>query len=62
MLPLRLLGTDENVQKAIGLISKKKKTLHLNHVLCYISLPSLNDYDQKLPNFNFIFHGLTHFT
>ena len=56
-----LLGTDENVHKAISLISKKK-TLHLNHALCFISLPSLNDYDQKLPNFTFIFYGLTHFT
>ena len=45
---------NENVQKAISLISKKK-TLPLNHALCYISLPSLNDYDQKLPNFSFIF-------
>ena len=52
---------NENVQKAISLISKKK-TLPLNHALCYISLPSLNDYDQKLPNFSFIFYGRTHFT
>ena len=51
---------NENVQKAISLISEKK--LHLNHALCYISLPSPNNYDQKLPNFNYIFHGLTYFT
>ena len=43
-------GNDnENVQKSIRLISKE--TLDLNHALCYISLPSLNHYDQKLPNF-----------
>ena len=41
----------ENGKKAIGLISKTS-TLHVHHTLfLYISLPSLHDYDMKMPNF-----------
>ena len=36
--------------KAIGLISKTT-VLHLHHDFLYISLPSLHDYDVKMPNF-----------
>ena len=28
-------------------------TLHVHHVFLYISLPSLHDYDVKVPNFSF---------
>ena len=40
----------ENVKKVIGLISKTT-TLHVHHAFLYISLPSLHDYDVKMPNF-----------
>ena len=39
----------EDVKKAIGLISKTT-TLHVHHAFLYISLPSLHDYDVKMPN------------
>ena len=35
---------------AMGLL-RKTTTLHLHHALLYISLPSLYDYDVKMPNF-----------
>ena len=35
--------------KAIGLISKTT-ILHVHHAFLYISLPSLHDYDVKMPN------------
>ena len=28
-------------------------TLHVHHAFLYISLPSLHDYDEKMPNFTF---------
>ena len=31
----------------------KKRTLHVYHVFLYISLPSLHDYNVKLPIFTF---------
>ena len=37
----------ENVKKA------SKTTLHVHHAFLYISLPSLLDYDVKMPNFTF---------
>ena len=43
---------NENVIKAIGLLSKNT-TLHVHHAFLYISLPSLHDYDVKMPNFTF---------
>ena len=43
---------NENVKKTIGFISKTK-TLHVHHAFLYISLPFLNDYDVKMPNFAF---------
>ena len=42
--------TDENVKSAIGLDWQKKTTLHVHHALFYISLPSLSNYNVKLPN------------
>ena len=41
---------NENVQKAIGLVSKTT-TLHVHNDFLYISLSSLHDYDGKMPNF-----------
>ena len=41
---------NENATKAIGLISKTT-ILHVHHAFLYISLPSLHDYDVKIPNF-----------
>ena len=42
-------------EKAIGLDWQKKTTttLHVHHAFLYISLPSLHDYDVKVPNFTF---------
>ena len=50
--PLRSDDGDgnENVTKAIGLIIKTT-ILHVHHAFLYISLPSLHDYDVKMPNF-----------
>ena len=44
---------NENGKKAIGLWSKT--TLHVHHAFLYTStsLPSLHDYDVKLPDFTF---------
>ena len=58
MLSRAIIGTlrsDEgdgngNATKAIGLISKTA-ILHVHHAFLYISLPSLHDYDVKMPNF-----------
>ena len=36
--------------KAIALISKTT-ILHVHHAFLYISLPSLHNYDVKIPNF-----------
>ena len=44
---------NENGTKAIGFISKTT-ILHAHHAFLYISLPSLHDYDVKLPNFTFM--------
>ena len=43
---------NKNGKKAIGLISKTT-TLHVHHAFLYISLPSLHDYNVKVPNFTF---------
>ena len=43
---------NENGRNAIGLISKTT-TLHVHHAFLYISLPSLHEYDVKMPNFTF---------
>ena len=43
---------NENVKRAIGLMSKTT-TLHVHHAFLYISLPSLHNYDVKWPNFKF---------
>ena len=56
--PIAVLGTlrsddgdgNGDATKAIGLISKTT-VLHLHHDFLYISLPSLHDYDVKMPNF-----------
>ena len=44
--------TSEDVEKAIGLLPKTT-SLHVHHAFLYISLPSLHDYDVKMPNCNF---------
>ena len=41
---------NEDVKKAVGLITKTTILL-VHHALLYISLPSLHDYDVKMPNF-----------
>ena len=43
---------NENGKKGIGLISKTT-TLHVHHAFLYISLPSLPDYNVKVPEFTF---------
>ena len=44
--------SNENVKKAIGLLSKTT-SLHVHHAILYISLPLLHDYDVKMPSFTF---------
>ena len=51
---------NENVTKAIGLITKTT-TLHVHHAFLHISLPSLHDYDVKMPNFT-LYRGRTQAT
>ena len=46
-----------NATKAIDLISKTK-ILHVHHAFLYISLPSLHDYEVKMPNFT-MYRGST---
>ena len=43
---------NENVNKAIGLLCKTT-TLHVHRAFLYISLPSLLDYDLKMPDCTF---------
>ena len=43
---------NQDVKKAIGLL-RKTTTLHVHHAFLYISLPSLHDYDVKMPNCKF---------
>ena len=45
-------GSDENVKKAIGLLSKTTR-LHVHHAFSYISLPLLHHHDVRMPNFIF---------
>ena len=35
------------------MVKRATKTLQVQHAFLYISLPSLHDYDEKLPNFTF---------
>ena len=42
----------EDVKKAIALL-RKTTTLHVHHAFLYNSLPSLHDYDVKIPNCKF---------
>ena len=49
-----------NPTKAIGLISKTTIS-HVHHAFLYISLPSLHDYDVKMPNFT-MYRGSTQAT
>ena len=46
---------NENVKKAVGLISKTT-TSHVHHAFWYSSFLFLHDYDVKIPNF--AFYGL----
>ena len=43
---------NENLKKAVGLWTRTT-ALHVHHTFWYISLPSLHDYDVKMPNFTF---------
>ena len=43
---------NEDVKKAVVLL-RKTTTLHVNHPFWYIYLPSLHDYDVKMPNCKF---------
>ena len=43
---------NENVIKATALLDKKTN-LHVHHTFLYNSLPSLHDYDVKVPYFTF---------
>ena len=43
---------DENIKKAIRLLSKTT-SLHVHHTFLYISLPLLHDYNMKMPSFTF---------
>ena len=43
---------NQEVKKLIGLL-RKTTTLHVHHAFLYISLPSLHDYDVKMPNSKF---------
>ena len=43
---------NENVKKAIGLLSKTT-SLHVHHAFLYICLPLLHDYNVKMPSFTF---------
>ena len=45
-------NNNENVKKAIGLFHKTT-TLHVHHSFLYISLPSLHNYNMKMPNCKF---------
>ena len=45
-------GGEEKDKKAIAL-DLQNKTLHVHHAFLYISLPSLHNYDVKLPSFTF---------
>ena len=49
---------DENVKKAIGLITT---ILHVHRSFLYITLPSLYDYYVKMPNFT-LYRGRTQAT
>jgi len=42
----------EDIKKAIGLL-RKTTSLHVHHAFLYISLPSLHDYEVKMPNCKF---------
>ena len=44
---------NENGKKAIRLDKQNNKTLHVQNAFLYISLPSLHDYNVKMPNFTF---------
>ena len=43
-------GTKRTSKRTIDLLSKTT-TLYVHHTFLYISLPSLHDYDVKMPNF-----------
>ena len=43
---------NENVKKAIGLLSKTT-SLHVHHAFLYVSLPLMHDYNVKMPSFTF---------
>ena len=56
-VPGTLRFDDGEGGKATGTSKKlkisKTTTLHVHHACLYISLPSLHDYDAKMPHFTF---------
>ena len=42
------------LQKSNWFRLTKQKPLHVHHTFLYLALPSLPDYDVKLPNFTFV--------
>ena len=44
---------NDSGKKAIDLDLSKTTTLHVHHAFLYISLPSLHDFNVKVPNFTF---------
>ena len=48
---------NENAREAIGLVTKTT-ILHVHHPFLYISLPSLHEYDVKMPNFTIYSRGI----
>ena len=42
----------QDAKKAMGLL-RRTTTLHVHHAFLHISLPSLHDYDVKMPNCRF---------
>ena len=64
--PIGILRSDDgdgngNATKATGLIQSKTTILLAHHAFLYISLPSLHDYDVKMPNFT-MYRGSTQAT
>ena len=49
---LRCGGARQEIKKTIAW-QGKTTTLHVHHILLYISLPSLQDYHVKMPSFSF---------
>ena len=47
------LSNDDGKKSNRGRLAKQQLHLHVYHAFLYISLPSLHDYNMKMPNFTF---------